>query len=467
MKATVTFLGAAREVTGSCHLLDTGHARILLECGLHQGEPETERRNQGPFPFDPSTIDAVVLSHAHLDHSGLLPKLVAEGFTGPIHCTPQTRDLLRIMLKDAAFLQERDLQWENKRRTRAGRPLLEPLYTQGDVQRALALCEPLEYEQNRDITPDVRLHLIDAGHILGSAIVNLELHTRGIHRRIVFSGDLGNPETQLMYDPKVPGEADLVIMEGTYGNRDHQDMDRTKEELARILAEAHAAEGNVLIPAFAVGRTQEVLYHLAMLRREGRLLQQRVYLDSPMAIEVSALYLSNLGALDRADLDHLTNKGRRSLGEVLDFVWPTRTPEESMVLNRIEGGAVIIAGSGMCNGGRIRHHLKYNLWRREARVVIVGFQARGSLGRRLVDGAERVQILGSEIAVRARIHTLGGYSAHAGRSQLLDWATKIPGMAKFCLVHGEEEALVALAEVLTTRHGRRVQVPEWGQVIEL
>ncbi|MEA3276931.1 MAG: MBL fold metallo-hydrolase [Pseudomonadota bacterium] len=462
----LTFYGAAREVTGSCHLLETAHIRLLLECGLHQGDPEAERRNRAPFPFEPSSLKALVLSHAHLDHSGLIPRLVAEGFSGPIYCTRQTRDLLGIMLKDAAYLQERDVQWENKRRERAGRPLLRPLYTQQDVGRVLALCEPVVYGEHIAVAEGLRLRFLDAGHILGSAIVELDVRGEGRHCRLAFSGDLGNPGSLLMKDPQVPQEADLVVMEATYGDRDHKDMDTTQEELAQILALAHAAGGNVLIPAFSVGRTQEVIYQLAMLRRQGRLPQPRVYLDSPMAIDVTALYLGNLAALDRKDIDRLTDRGRHSLTEVLEFLRPTRTTEESMALNRIQGGAVIIAGSGMCEGGRIRHHLKYNLWRRQTQVVIVGFQARGTLGRRLVDGAQRVKILGGEIAVRAGIHTLGGYSAHAGREQLLDWAEKIPGSPRICLVHGEEVALAALADGLAARTGRRIEVPRMGETIE-
>lgn len=467
MKPNIIFYGAAGEVTGSRHLLDTGQTRVLLECGLFQGGPDAERRNAAPFPFKPATLDAVILSHAHLDHSGLLPKLVADGFRGPVYCTRQTRELLRIMLKDAAFLQERDVEWENRRRQRAGREPIEPIYNMEDVQHALALVKPLAYGQQQDVSDDLRVGFLDAGHILGSAIVELEVHGRGNHRRIVFSGDLGNPETQLMYDPQQPGPADWVIMESTYGDRDHQDLTRTKEELAQILEQAQAEVGNVLIPAFAVGRTQEVLYHLAMLRQEGRLPQSEVFLDSPMAIDVTALYLSNLAVLDRVDVAKLTRHGMVSVNEALDFLHPTRTPEESMSLNRIKGGAIIIAGSGMCEGGRIRHHLKHNLWRRESHVVITGFQARGTLGRRLVDGAELVNIMGNEIAVKAGIHTLGGYSAHAGRSQLLAWARSIAGQPKFCLVHGEEESLSALAQGLEQAIDAQVIRPHAGQQVML
>lgn len=467
MKTRITFYGAAGEVTGSRHLLETGQSRVLLECGLFQGGADADRRNAVPFPFKPASLDAVILSHAHLDHSGMLPKLVADGFKGPIYCTRQTRELLRIMLKDAAFLQERDVEWENLRRRRAGREMIEPLYSLDDVSHTLALCRTLPYKESQEISDDLRLRFIDAGHILGSAIVELEVHGRGNHRRIVFSGDLGNPGTQLMYDPQRPDEADWVIMESTYGDRDHQDLDKTKEELAQILARAYADGGNVLIPAFAVGRTQEVLYHLAMLQQEGRLPQSQVFLDSPMAIEVTALYLSNLAILDRADVERLTRHGMLSIGDALDFLRPTRTPEESMALNRIKGGAIIIAGSGMCEGGRIRHHFKHNLWRSECQVVIVGFQAQGTLGRRLVDGAKLVNIMGNEIAVKAGVHTLGGYSAHAGRSQLLAWAQSIPGQPKFCLVHGEAEALASLAQALESTLDSRIIQPQPGQQVVL
>lgn len=465
--ARLTFHGAAGEVTGSCHLLNTEAANILLECGLHQGNRDDEARNEASFPFDPAALDAVVLSHGHLDHSGRLPRLVRAGYGGPVYCTPQTRDLLRIMLRDAAFLQLRDIEWENKRRQRAGRELLEPLYTQEDVDQTLEQCIPVELDGAVEIAPGVALRFHDAGHIIGSAAVELTLTGRDGARRLVFSGDIGNPNTLLMPDPQVPEAADWVIMESTYGDRDHKPIEDTREELAQILQQAHRDGGNVLIPAFAVGRTQEVLFHLAMLRRAGRLPQPLVYLDSPMAIEVSALYLSNLQALDRADLDRLTDQGRTSLLEVLEFIRPSRSTEDSMALNRIHGGAVIVAGSGMCTGGRIRHHLKHNLWRRETRLVIVGFQAQGTLGRRIVDGAERVNILGEEIAVRAQVHTLGGYSAHAGRSQLLDWAGRVGGDPAFFLVHGEQPALEALAQGLRERLGAKVTIPTPGQSVPL
>ena len=284
---------------------------------------------------------------------------------------------------------------------------------------------------------------------------------------MVFSGDIGNPASHLMRDPDPPSGADVVLMEGTYGDRNHQDMDATLEELAQVLADAHAAGGNVLIPAFAVGRTQELIYDLAMLRNQGRLPQRQVYLDSPMAIEVSELYLRNMALLDQSDLARLTADSRHAHAEALSFVHPTRTPEESRALNSIKQGAVIIAGSGMCTGGRIVHHLKHNLWREETHVVFAGFQAARTVGRRLVDGARRVKILGDDVAVRASIHTLGGYSAHAGQSELLQWAKTAASKAELYLVHGEPDALEALRVALDETHGIQARIPSYRETVGL
>ena len=467
MSMSLTVYGAVKEVTGSCYLLKNGPSKVLLECGIHQGLPDAEEHNKDPFPFDVKQLDAVVLSHSHLDHSGLLPKLVANGYQGPIYCTPPTRGLLKIMLMDAAYIQQRDVEWENIRRKRAGRDLIKPLYTLDDVRRTLSQCRTLNYAEPKEVAPGVELSYRDAGHILGSAHVQLKLNDKGRQRRLLFSGDIGNPDSILMHDPDPPKQADLVLMEGTYGDRDHQPMEATLEEFATILKQAQDEGGNVLIPAFAVGRTQEIIYHLMLLRNQGRLPQRQIFLDSPMAIEVSELYLNNLEELDQVDLEALTDSNRFSFDELLQFIYPTRTPEESQSLNRIQSGAIIIAGSGMCNGGRIRHHFKHRLWRQDTHVVFVGFQAGGTLGRRLVDGAERVSIMGNEIAVRARIHTLGGYSAHAGRRDLLRWAKAIGGKPEFHLIHGEPEALAAFRESLKSELDIRASIPDYGEVITL
>ncbi|WP_018876978.1 MBL fold metallo-hydrolase RNA specificity domain-containing protein [Thioalkalivibrio sp. ALE31] len=465
--AKLTFQGATGEVTGSRYLLETDDARILLECGMYQGNSDADEANRAPLAELAESLDAVVLSHGHLDHSGLLPKLVRDGYRGPIYCTPGTEELLEIMLEDAAFVMSKDIEWENKWRRRADKPLLEPVYDIDDVATTLGLCEAVPYGQARKIAGGIGLTFRDAGHILGSAIVDLIVPAGGRDRHLVFSGDLGNADAVLMHEPARPEHADHVLLESTYGDRDHRPMEETVEEFAQVLAEADKSGGNVLIPAFAVGRTQEVLYHLSMLHHAGRLPQQKVFLDSPMAIKVTELYARLRRTLDPEDMDRLHQAANGDPAAYLPGLQVCRTVEESMAINRITGGAIIIAGSGMCNGGRIRHHMKYNLWRREAHLVIVGFQAAGTLGRRLVDGAEKVKLLGDEVAVNAKIHTLGGFSAHAGRSQLLDWARGFQDQPVFHLVHGEPEAREALAAGLRDELGAEARVPAFGETITL
>lgn len=465
--AQLTFQGATGEVTGSRYLLETDDTRILLECGMHQGNSDADEANRAPLAELAESLDAVVLSHGHLDHSGLLPKLVRDGYRGPIYCTPGTEELLEIMLEDAAFVMSKDIEWENKWRRRADKPLVEPVYDIDDVATTLGLCEAVPYGQARKIAGGIGLTFRDAGHILGSAIVDLIVHSGGRDRHLVFSGDLGNDDAVLMHEPARPKHADHVLLESTYGDRDHRPMEETVEEFAQVLAEADKSGGNVLIPAFAVGRTQEVLYHLSMLHHAGRLPQQKVFLDSPMAIKVTELYARLRRTLDPEDMDRLHEAANGDPAAYLPRLQVCRTVEESMAINRITGGAIIIAGSGMCNGGRIRHHMKYNLWRRQAHLVIVGFQAAGTLGRRLVDGAERVKLLGDEVAVNAKTHTLGGFSAHAGRSQLLDWARGFQDQPVFHLVHGEPEAREALAAGLRDELGAEAHVPAFGETITL
>ncbi|WP_018881760.1 MULTISPECIES: MBL fold metallo-hydrolase RNA specificity domain-containing protein [unclassified Thioalkalivibrio] len=465
--AQLTFQGATGEVTGSRYLLETDDARILLECGMYQGNSDADEANRAPLAELAESLDAVVLSHGHLDHSGLLPKLVRDGYRGPIYCTPGTEELLEIMLEDAAFVMSKDIEWENKWRRRADKPLLEPVYDIDDVATTLGLCEAVPYGQARKIAGGIGLTFRDAGHILGSAIVDLIVPAGGRDRHLVFSGDLGNADAVLMHEPARPEHADHVLLESTYGDRDHRPMEETVEEFAQVLAEADKSGGNVLIPAFAVGRTQEVLYHLSMLHHAGRLPQQKVFLDSPMAIKVTELYARLRRTLDPEDMDRLHQAANGDPAAYLPGLQVCRTVDESMAINRITGGAIIIAGSGMCNGGRIRHHMKYNLWRREAHLVIVGFQAAGTLGRRLVDGAEKVKLLGDEVAVNAKIHTLGGFSAHAGRSQLLDWARGFQDQPVFHLVHGEPEAREALAAGLRDELGAEAHVPAFGETITL
>ncbi|MCG8670328.1 MAG: MBL fold metallo-hydrolase [Pseudomonadales bacterium] len=462
--ATLTFHGAAQEVTGSCHLLEVNGCRVLLDCGMHQGGKSSEKRNAEPFPFNVNNIDAVVLSHGHLDHSGLLPKLYKDGYKGPLYCTEATANLLAVMLEDSANLHMRDVEWENKRRVRAGKKPLEPLYDLTDVLNVLEHSHGVAYGEKVIVADGIEVCFHDAGHIIGSAIVALEFAENGESKKVVFSGDLGNPDAVLMHDPALFKQADVVLMEGTYGDRDHRSLENTLEELNEILQQAYEDEGNVIIPSFAVGRTQEMLYHLALLYTQGRLKQQKIFLDSPMGIEVTELYDDYIELLDRKDLLKLSPSNGDTFKGFLPSLTLTPTTEESMSINRIKSGAVIIAGSGMCNGGRVRHHLKHNIWRSECHVVFPGFQAGGTLGRLIVDGARHIKMFGNLFAVKAQIHTLGGFSAHAGQSQLLDWAGNFTNHPRFYLVHGEAEALKVLQKTLSEKLGLQADIPTEGAV---
>ena len=465
--ATLTFHGATRQVTGSCYLLETAHSRVLIECGLFQGPPEVDHLNERPFPFKPRDIHAVVLSHAHLDHSGLLPRLKREGFDGKVYATTQALELLDIMLKDAAHIQEKDTEWENRRRERAGDRPIAPLYTLQDAEDVLTLGEPLVYGQKVRISQDIEICLRDAGHILGSAIVELWVDDDGRQKKIVFSGDLGNAATPLLRDPEIVRSADVLLLESTYGDRDHRPLPETLKEFADILAQAERDGGNVLIPAFAIGRTQELIYHLGEFYHAGKLPQTKVFLDSPMAIAATEVHQRHMQVFSREARTAIRQNGG---GNAKDFLPPlhyVRSVEESMSLNRITAGAIIIAGSGMCSGGRIRHHLKWNLWREAVHVVIVGFQAQGTPGRALVDGAQRLRLLGEDIVVRAHIHTLGGFSAHAGQSDLVKWAGHFQPHPQLYLVHGELDKMQALQARIKAVHGWEAQIPVEGQVIKL
>jgi len=402
------FLGAAREVTGSCYLIRCGDQRLLVDCGLIQGSREDEARNAEPFPFDPKRIDAVVLTHSHLDHSGRLPLLVKNGFKGPVYTQRAARDLCRIMLKDAGFLAEKDVEYENRKRARKHLPPVEPLYTVADAQDAMHRFKVLDYEDRRRILPGVELRLRDAGHILGSAIAELWLEEGGEQRKLVFSGDLGHVGAPILRDPVTIDEpADLVVMESTYGNRNHRSWDETWDELGEIISDARGRRGNVLIPSFAVGRAQELLYVFAKHFDDWGIGDWQLFLDSPMAIEATEVYLRHVGLYD----EEAARLWRHNHSEpLLPNLHMSRTANQSMALNNVTSGAIIIAGSGMCTGGRIRHHFKHNLWRRDCKVLIVGFQARGTLGRALVDGAKSVHLWGEEVKVGARIHTVGGLS---------------------------------------------------------
>jgi metallo-beta-lactamase family protein len=462
--ATITFLGAAREVTGSCHMLESeALGRVLLDCGMHQGGLATERLKKDNFHFDADQVDAVILSHAHLDHSGLLPKLVHKGFGGPIYCTAATRDLLRILLNDSLSLYERDLDRDNLRRRRRGEEPIAAEYTEQDVKQVMNLCEPQRYRTPVRLSERATLTFQDAGHILGSAIVELEIVENSRHKKLVFSGDLGKRDSLLMNDPAEVREADVVLMESTYGDRDHRDEQETLEELAGILSSTWQRGGNVFIPSFAIGRAQELIFNLGQLHHKGLLDDWKIFLDSPMAIEVTRVYDSWLHIMDREDVRQLSNANRSSLEGFLPSLNFCVTPEESMAINSIASGALVIAGSGMCTGGRIRHHFKHRIWHKDNTIIFVGFQARGTLGRLLVDGAERFRMFGDEFVVRARIETLGGFSAHAGQRGLVEWLARFDKTPNKILVHGEEDAMLALSDKLSRELGFECKIPFQGE----
>jgi len=460
----IEFFGAAGEVTGSCHILHIDGRRILLDCGMIQGGRKAEERNRDPFPFDPEEIHAVVLSHAHIDHSGRLPLLVKRGFTGPIHAHEATRDFGWIMLKDSAGLGERDVENENRKRARKGLEPLEPLYTTEDAEQACRQFDAMVYGEARSIAPGVTVTFHDAGHIMGSCLVELDLEENGSRKKIVFSGDVGQYDTPILNDPERIAAADLVLMESTYGDRLHRDRSETVAELAEIIASADHHRGNVLIPAFAVGRSQELLYLFGKHFDEWQLGRWSIFLDSPMAIEATRVYRSHPELYDKEAAEMNDQNERKSL---LPNLGMSRSPEDSRKINRMESGAIVIAGSGMCTGGRILHHFKHNLWRPECQVIIVGYQANGSLGRRLVDGHDYVRIHHETIRIRAQIHTVGGLSAHGDQNDLTRWYEGFENRPPVCLVHGEPDAAKAFAGRLTGSGASWVKRAHPGLTLDL
>jgi len=432
MASSLTFLGAAGEVTGSCYLVDTGEVKFLVDCGMFQGGKDAQRKNRR-FGFDPRQIAFVLLTHAHIDHSGLLPRLAAQGFSGPVYATPATGELLSVMLPDSAHLQEKEA--EHERDT--------PLYTVAEAQACLALLHQVEYGVAFGPHRGVRCVYRDAGHILGSAIIEVFLGDG----KVVFSGDLGQPGRPIVEEPTPIAEADVLLVESTYGDRNHKSLVQTLDELAFALNDTLASKrGNVVIPSFAVGRTQEILYYLAELRRQGRIPAADVYVDSPMASAATRITLRHARLPD------------------LERVRFTESLEESMRINDVRAGAIIISASGMCEGGRIRHHLRYNLPRPECAIVFVGFQAAGTLGRRIVDGAKSVRIFRESYPVRAKLFTINGLSAHADRDALLGW---IGGFRRAprqtWVVHGEPLAAESLKNSIIDGYGWRANVARFGE----
>lgn len=458
------FFGADQCVTGSCHCVEINGKRILIDCGLQQGRDEIDNHE---LPFEPSAIDYVLITHSHIDHSGRVPMLIKQGFSGQIWTTRLTARLMEIMLIDSAYIQMSDAEYDNRRNQRAGRPFVEPIYTVEDAMRTMAYVHTCEYDQEIGICEGVTATFTDAGHLLGSASITMELHEGDVRKTIVFSGDIGNINQPIIRDPVLLKKADYVVMESTYGDRNHQEVWSYTSELAKVIDRTMARGGNVIIPAFAVGRTQEILYFLRRIKQEHlvhSVADFPVYIDSPLASKATTIFCGDLrGYLDEEALA-LVKDG------IDMFSFPglrlTESLEESKQLNADRTPKVIISASGMCDAGRIRHHLKYNLWRRECTIVFVGYQGEGTLGRALLDGAQTVKLFGEEVAVMAEIENFKGLSSHADRDHLIEWAKSFTNPTHFFVVHGDREVAPYFADTLV-RLGYSAHAPQYIEVYDL
>lgn len=452
----IKFCGASSGVTGSCHLLTTDKHKVLLDCGQFQGGKAQEAMNYEPFPFEPSEVECVILSHAHIDHCGRLPLLVKRGFTGKIYCTDATADLLDVMLKDSGYIHEKDAEWQNKRNARAGKPQIEPLYTVADSEEALKYVVPVLYDQQIEINDEMKIVFNDAGHILGSAITELWVNEGEKENKIVFSGDLGMTDRPILRDPTYIKKADCVIMETTYGNRNHPENSTSIKQLIDIVLNTARRGGTTVIPSFAVGRTQELIYEFNKFYEDNseykkELDKLMVYVDSPMATTATEVFRRNAQVFDDETKAYIL-KGDNPLDfKNLKF---TRSTEESQALNFDKSPKVIISASGMCEAGRIRHHLKHNLWDEKSSVVFVGYQAEGTLGRTLIEGKKDITLFGEPVHVNAEIHNLEGFSGHADQDGLFAWLSAFQQKPKqIFLVHGEEESKKDFAKLIHDKLG--------------
>jgi metallo-beta-lactamase family protein len=467
----ITFHGAARTVTGSQHLLNINGFRVLLDCGLYQGPRKESADRNRHLPFDARAVDVMVLSHAHIDHSGNIPNLVKSGFHGDIISTFPTRDLCNIMLRDSAKIQEQDIEYLNKKRRRDNQPPLEPIYTQADAAAGMKLFLGIGYERPRQLAPGIHVTFYDAGHVLGSAIVALDIDgaAGSPPARVVFSGDLGRANRPILNDPVFLDEADVLILESTYGDREHPNDEDTDYRLEEIIRDTVKQGGKVIVPAFAIGRTQELVYRLNILVENGDLPPNlQVYVDSPLAIDATGVFRAHPEAYDEATAQvMLADPDHDPFG--FRLMRYTRTAQESKALNFVKQPAVIISASGMAEAGRILHHLRNNIEDPRSTVLITGFQAPHTLGRRLVEGQKRVKIFGEDYDVRARVEVMNGLSGHADRSELIAWAGQLKRSPRRAfLVHGDPEPALSLAEGLRAQLGfPQVDVPELGQTFTL
>lgn len=462
----LTFFGAAKAVTGSCHCVEVRGKKILIDCGLQQGKDE---RDNTVLDFAPNYIDYVIVTHAHIDHSGRIPLLIKQGFQGQIFATRLTGELMSIMLQDSAHIQEMDAQWKNQKGKRAGRPPVEPLYTVADAAQVPEHLVTVEYGQIIELCEGVKIRFVDAGHLLGSASVEMWLEEDGVEKKVVFSGDIGNHNQPIIRDPSLIDGADYVVMESTYGDRNHDPVVSYTAELAKIIDDTFAKGGNVIIPSFAVGRTQELLYFMREMKKEGLVKSNpdfTVCVDSPLANEATKIFSGDLrGYLDDDALEVVKD------GERL-FTFPgltmTESSEESKMLNMDKSSKVIISASGMCDAGRIRHHLKHNLWREECAIVFVGYQGEGTLGRHLLEGAKQVRLFGEDIAVNASIYNFKGLSSHADRDHLIEWIEHIQGPTpqQIFVVHGDAPVTEIFANTLREK-GLPAHAPLYEEVFDL
>ncbi len=461
----ITFLGAVGDVTGSCYLVETGQARVMVDCGIFQGTKNTDTKNHVPCDPHSDKLDAVLITHGHLDHTGRLPLLLKAGFDGAVHATPATIEMTQLILRDSARIQFQDNERVNRKRMRAGEPPVAPLYTADEVEHVLHLFQPAPYQTPFDVAPGIRACMIEAGHMLGSTSIKLLVQEDGREKSVVFSGDLGPKGAPILKDAETFQQADAVVMESTYGDRDHRPFRETVEEFIEILKQAVAEGGKILVPTFAVGRAQLLTVLLAWIFRKRILKPFPIFLDSPMAIEAWKIYQRHVELFDD---EMLAFMHAGSVKEDLASMQASVTAEDSKNINDLPGPCLVMAGAGMCNAGRILHHLKQNLWKPETHVMIVGFQAFGSLGRRLVEGEKLVSIFGEKIAVKAKIHTLGGFSAHAGQTDLLKWFEPLAACKPRVIVtHGENGPRRELARHIQERHGLTPLLPELNDIVDL